>query len=244
MFVTWKHKSEALLSSDPETKHIRHWKRMQTGFNAAKLKIQCNHRERKKRVLDALYATEKYHSMNSVEIEQADMKVTMDCEMRRDADLMAAAEQWKSLNRISDDETNDKSNDESDNENNNKRNNKSTNNANELDWQWPDHHKHEISDPEYEVNEITATQEEVPNELDKEGEVKLEEEATTGLRRILERAYKRYALFIKHVVDLAEQHSESEINWDSKHSKDSAEEENEEDDEDEWKEIKHMMCKI
>jgi len=217
------------LSSDPETKRVRHWERMQTGFDAAKLKIQRNHRARKKRALDALHATEKYESMSSAEREQADTKVAVDCEMRRDADLVAAAEQWKSLNRISDDESNDKS----DNENNNESNNEGSNNADELDWQWPDDNEPDTSDPEYEVDEITAAQEGVPYELDEEGEVKLGEEATAGLRRILERARKRHALFIKRVVDLAGQHGESEINWDSEDSKDSAEEENEEDDEDE-----------
>ena len=46
------------------------------------------------------------------------------------------------------------------------------------------------------------------------------------------------------MVDLAGQHSESEINWNSEDSKDSAEEENKEDDEDEWREIEHMMCNV
>ena len=94
--------------------------------------------------------------MSLAEREQVDTKVAVDCEMRRDADLMAAAEQRKSLNRISDDESNDKSNDESDNENNNESNNESNNNADELDWQWPDDNKPDISDPKYEVDEITA----------------------------------------------------------------------------------------
>ena len=69
--------------------------------------------------------------------------------------------------------------------------------------------------------------------MNEEGEVKLGEEATTELRRILESARKWHTLFIKRVVDLAGKHAKSEINWDSDDSKDSAEEENEEDDEDE-----------
>ena len=109
---------------------------------------------------------------------------------------------------------------------------------------WPDNNKFDTSDSEYEVNEITAAREEVSYELEEESKVNLEKEATTALKCIHERACKWGALFIKHVVDLAGQHSESEIKWDSEDSKDSVEEENEEDDEDEWTEIEHMMRNI
>ena len=64
---------------------------MQTGFDAARLKIMRNHRARKKHALDALHATEKYKGMNSAEREDADTKVNVDLEVRRDADLQAAA---------------------------------------------------------------------------------------------------------------------------------------------------------
>jgi len=95
MFATCKRKGEAPLSSDPDIKRVRHRKRMQTGFDAAKLKIQCNHRIRKKRTLDALHATDKYKSMSSAERKQADKRVIMDCETHRDADLAAAAEEME-----------------------------------------------------------------------------------------------------------------------------------------------------
>ena len=72
--------------------------------------MQGNYHTWKKCALDALYATEKYQSMSSVEREQADMKVAEDYKMHWDADLIAAAEQWKSLNRISNNKSNDKSN--------------------------------------------------------------------------------------------------------------------------------------
>ena len=93
MFVTYKRKGEAPLSGDPDTKRIHHWERMQTGFDAAKLKIQRNHRVRKKCALDALHATDKYKSMSSAEREQADTKVITDCETRRNVDFAAAAHQ-------------------------------------------------------------------------------------------------------------------------------------------------------
>jgi len=54
----------------------------------------------------------------------------------------------------------------SDNENNNESNNKSNNNADELDWQWPDDNEPDTSNPEYEVDEINATQKGAPYESD------------------------------------------------------------------------------
>ena len=227
MFATQKRKGEASLSSDPDTKRVRHWERMQTGFDAAQLKIQRNHRARKKCALDELHATEKYKRMSSAAREGADTKIIRDCGTRRDAELVAAAQQWKHLNRISDDESKDESKDES---------NKSTdkihgdsndgsddNNANDLDWESPDENERDTSNPEYEVDEITAAQEGVPYELDEDGEVRLDDETTAGLRHILERARQHNELFIKRVMDLGAQHSENEINWDSGDSEASSE---------------------
>jgi hypothetical protein len=169
MFATRKRKSDIPLSTTPETKRVRNWERMQTGFDAAKLKIQRNHRARKKRALDALHATEGYRTMTSSEKEDANAKVTVELETRRDVDLEAAAEQWKVLNRISDDHMDDHSDDKSDG----------------LSWESPDENEADVSDPEYEVDESIAAQEGVPYELDAEGEIKLSEETTAGLKRIL-----------------------------------------------------------
>ena len=60
MFATRKCKSDVPLSTTPNTKWVRNWKCIQTDFDAAKLKIQRNHRARKKPALDALHATEGY----------------------------------------------------------------------------------------------------------------------------------------------------------------------------------------
>ena len=76
---------------------------MQTSFDTAKLKIQRNHHARKKHALDALHATEGYRTMSSALKEHANAKVTAESETHRDADFEAIAEQWKALNRISDD---------------------------------------------------------------------------------------------------------------------------------------------
>jgi len=211
MFATRKRKGEASLSGDPDTKHVRHWERMQTGFDMAKLKIQYNHRVRKKLALDALHATDKYKSMSLAEREQADTRVIMDCETLRNADLAAAAREWKRLNQISDNKSEGESNDESnalslDDSNDDVTNDSSDcrddNNMNNLDWKSPDDNEPDMSDPEYEVNEIAATQEGIPYELDEYGQVKLDGETTVGLRHILERARKRNALFIKHIIEL------------------------------------------
>jgi len=233
MFATRKRKGEAPLSSDPNTKRVRHWERMQTGFDAAKLKIQRNHRVRKKRALDALHATDKYKSMTSAEREQADTTVIMDCDARRDTDLAAAARQWKRLNQGSDDKSNDDSNDDAKDDSNDDSDNYSgdgrdDDNANDLDWESPDDNEADISDREFEVDESAASQEGVPYELDEDGKVKLDEETTAGLRHILERARQRNALFIIRVMELGGQHSENEINWESEDSEASADEADEE----------------
>ena len=236
MFATCKRKGEAPLSGDPDTKRVHHWERMQTGFDAAKLKIQRNHRVRKKRALDALHATDKYKSMSSAEREQADTRVITDCETRRNADLAAAAREWKRLNRISDNKSEGESNDESnglslddsnDDVTNDSSDGRDDDNANNLDWKSPDDNEPDTSDPEYEVDEIAAAQEGVPYELDEDGKVKLDEETTAGLRHILERARKRNALFIERIMQLGGQHSENVINWDSEDSETSAYETNE-----------------
>ena len=226
MFATRKRKGEAPLSNDPDTKRVRHWERMQTGFDAAKLKIQRNHRVRKKRGLDALHATDKYKSMTSAEREQADTTVIMDCETRRNTDLAAAARQWKHLNQSSDDKSNDNSNDDA-NDDNDSGDGRDDDNANDLDSESPDDNEADMSDPEFEVNESAAAQEGVPYELDEDGKVKLDEETTAGLRHILERARQRNALFIRRVMELGGQHSENEINWESEDSEASADETNE-----------------
>ena len=56
--------------------------------------------------------------------------------------------------------------------------------------------------------------------------------------------YKRHILFIKYVVNLTEQHGESEINWNSKDSDNSVEEEKKKDDKDKWTEIKYIMYNV
>ena len=171
--------------------------------------------------------------MTSAQREQADTTVITDCETRRDAELAAAARQWKRLNRISDDETNEvtkdtgkksmaESLDNSDEDRND-------DNANDLDWESPDDNEDDTSDPDYEVDENAAAQEGVSYELDEDGNVKLDEETTAGLRHILERVRQRNALFIRRVMELGGQHSENEINWKSEDSEASANGRNEED---------------
>ena len=214
-------------------KHVRHWECMQTGFDAAKLKIQRNHRVRRKRALDALHATDKYKSMTSAQREQADTTVITDCETRRDAELAAAARQWKRLNWISDDETNEVTKDTGNKSTaeslDNSDEDRNDDNANDLDWESPDDSEANTSDPDYEVDENAAVQEGVPYELDEDGNVKLDEETTAGLRHILERVCQRNALFIRRVMELGGQHSENEINWESEDSEASANGRNEED---------------
>ena len=175
---------------------------MQTGFDAAKLKIQRNHGARKKRALDALHTIEKYKRMSSAAREGADTKITRDCGTRGDAELVAVAQQWKCLNQISDDESKDESNKSTDKIYGNSNDGSDDDNANDLDWESPDENERDTSDPEYEVDEITAAQEGVPYELDEDGEVSLNDETTAGLRHILERACQQNALFIKRVMEL------------------------------------------
>ena len=215
MFATRKCKNDTLLSDDPKTKLVRHWERMQTGFDAARLKIMRNHRARKKHALDALHATEKYKGMNSAEREDADAKVNVDFEVRRDADLQAAAQDWKAINDISDDKDSDEDN-----------------SATESDWESPDEKEADISDHEYEVDEDIAAEEGVPYKLDEEGKVKLSDEANAELRRILEKAKNGQEIFAERVVEMSRQHGETEFNWDSEDS--ISQEDNGEDDEDEW----------
>ena len=117
--------------------------------------------------------------------------------------LQQQQRKWKRLNQISDDngkgESNNNSNDDGIDDSSGGRDN---DNMNDLDWESSDDNEPDMSDPEYEVNEIAATQEGIPYELDEYGQVKLDGETTVGLRHILERARKRNALFIKHIIEL------------------------------------------
>jgi len=137
---------------------------------------------------------------------------------------------WKRLNQISDDngkgESNNNSNDDGIDDSSGGRDN---DNMNDLDWESSDDNEPDMSDPEYEVDEIAAAQEGVPYKLDKDHKVKLDEETTARLRHILERAHKRNVLFIKRVTELGGQHSKNEINWDSEDSEASADKTHEED---------------
>jgi len=157
----------------------------------------------------------------------------MDCETHRDADLAAAARQWKHLNQISnkkaDNQSNYQRNDDSNDDGNDDSGNcRDDDNVNDWDWESLDNNETDTSDTEYEVDEIAAAQEGVPYELDEDSKVKLNEETTAGLRHIFERARQRNALFIKRVMELSGRHSENEIIWNSEDSEVSADEANDE----------------
>jgi len=172
MFAIYKRKSDIPLSTTSDTKQICNWKRMQTDFDAGKLKIYCNYCTRKKCALDALHTTESYQTMTSAEKEYNNAKVTAKSEAHRDIDFKVAAEQWKALNCILD----------------NHLNNHLDDNSNDLYWNFRDENKLDVSNPDYEVDESIAAQKGAPYELNAEREVKLNEETTAGLKYILKKA--------------------------------------------------------
>ena len=175
LFATRKRKGEASGSPAPQSKRVRQWESMQTGLDAAKLRIMVNHWQRKKRALDVLQATQQYKGMSSAERKATEAEVIAGFEARGDADFKEAAQQWKAMNRIADNDDDDNDDDKSTSE----------------DWESPDENEPDVSDPEFEVDETIAAKEGVPYEFNDDGQLNLGEGTTAVLRHILERARKQ-----------------------------------------------------
>ena len=87
LFATRKRKGEASGCPAPQSKHVHQWESMQTGLDTAKLRIMANHRQRKKRALNVLQATQQYKGISSAERKATEAEVIAGLEAHRDADF-------------------------------------------------------------------------------------------------------------------------------------------------------------
>jgi len=87
LFATRMRQGGTSGSPAPQSKRVRQWESMQTGLDTAKLRIMANHRQRKKRALNVLQATQQYKGISSAERKATEAEVIAGLEAHRDADF-------------------------------------------------------------------------------------------------------------------------------------------------------------
>jgi hypothetical protein len=89
-----KSKDESSLSQDPGSVYVREWSRLQTGLNAATLRIHNRTRQRKFRELNKLRASAQYKRLDAEGKKEANERVIANLEATRDIDLLEAEKLW------------------------------------------------------------------------------------------------------------------------------------------------------
>src|SRR5277367_451017 len=161
-FTSRKRKNEQPLSGNLNTKRTRRWEQLQTGFDAAKLKINRAFRQSKKRALDKVRQSHEYKTKSTAERAVAEASIVTVEERKRDEKLVMAAREWKQMTYIGE-EANFDSMD-------------STPQGETLDWESPDENEPDVSDPEFEAPDSIAAAEGVPHDYDAQGKPQVSDE--------------------------------------------------------------------
>lgn len=162
------------LSSDPTTKRVHEWEKIQYGLRAALLKISRNSRVRKKRALDKLKMTPEYQAMSDELRSDAERDIIQMEEGRRRTEEQQAQDGWRKLNSTE-----------------------------EVGSDRFGGAELEVSDPEFEVHESIASGEAFEHEFDDEGNPKLSSNDIVEFTEIIQRAKQSFEGFIDRIQQQA-----------------------------------------